>query len=133
MTRRIKRIIVAAVGLAAVVACTGLAYAAMYQADTSAQLRASGQAGELASGYLGVVGSAPASIRAQVDAINIKRRAYYTDLAAKRGVKIEEVGATMACDLFANAVQPGQYYRLSGGQWRKREGSAPVQRPVYCG
>src|SRR3546814_9604400 len=86
----------------------------MLQGDSaSASLRATGKVGEQADGYLGVVGSADGSLRAQVDAVNIKRRAYYTDLAAKRNAKIEEVAAATGCQLLSSKVQPGQYYRRS--------------------
>ena len=129
MSRRMKLILAAGIGLAAVLGTT-TAYAMMQ--DASAQLRASGQVGEQADGYLGLVGSASADIRAQVDAVNIKRRAYYTDLAAKRGAKIEEVAATTACELFRSKVAPGQYYRLPDGVWRQRD-SAPIPLPSYCG
>ncbi len=131
MNRQMKLILAAGIGLAAVVGGTGVAYA-MLQADASASLRASGKVGEQADGYLGVVGSADASLRAQVDAVNIKRRAYYTDLAGKRGAKIEEVAATTACELFRTKVEPGQFYRGTDGQWRQR-GSGPVPLPAYCG
>jgi uncharacterized protein YdbL (DUF1318 family) len=104
-----------------------------FQQDNSAQLRATGKVGEQADGYLGIVGTATGDLRAQVDAVNIKRRAFYTDLAAKRGAKIEEVAATTACEILATRVQPGQYYRLPGGGWQQRQGSAPVPRPSYCG
>jgi uncharacterized protein YdbL (DUF1318 family) len=132
MNRRTRLILAAGIGLAAVVGGSGIALA-MVQADNSAQLRASGEAGEQADGYLGVVGSASAALRAQVDAVNIKRRAYYTDLAAKRGAKIEEVAATTACELFRSKVGPGQYYRLPDGVWRQRDGSTPIPLPGYCG
>ena len=130
MSRRMKLILAAGIGLAAVLGTT-TAYAMLQ--DASAQLRASGQVGEQADGYLGLVGSAPADIRAQVDSVNIKRRAYYTDLAAKRGAKIEEVAATTACELFRTKVAPGQYYRLPDGVWRQRDGSTPIPLPSYCG
>jgi hypothetical protein len=129
MSRHMKLILAAGIGLGAVLGTT-TAYAMLQ--DASAQLRASGQVGEQADGYLGVVGSAPAAVRAQVDAVNIKRRAYYTDLAAKRGAKIEEVAATTACELFRTKVAPGQYYRLPDGVWRQRD-SAPIPLPAYCG
>jgi hypothetical protein len=132
MNRQMKLILAAGIGLAAVVGGTGVAYA-MLQADASAALRASGKVGEQADGYLGVVGSADASLRAQVDAVNIKRRAYYTELAGKRGAKIEEVAAATACEILASRVGPGQYFRLSDGVWRQREGNTPVPRPSYCG
>jgi hypothetical protein len=131
MNRRTKLMIAAALGAALMVG--GARVASAMQADASASLRASGQAGEQADGYLGIVGSPSASLRAQVDAVNIKRRAYYTDLAAKRGAKIEEVGATTACELFRTKVGPGQYFRLPDGVWRQRDGSTPIPLPGYCG
>jgi uncharacterized protein len=131
MNRRTKLILAAVIGVAAAVGGAGAAYA--LQADASAQLRASGEAGEQADGYLGIVGSGSAALRAQVDAVNIKRRAYYTELAASRGAKIEEVAATTACELFRSKVGPGQYYRLPDGVWRQRDGSTPIPLPSYCG
>ena len=130
MNRRTKLILAAALGGALLVGGAGAAFA--FQ-DASAELRASGQAGEQADGYLGIVGNAPAALRAQVDAVNIKRRAYYTDLAAKRGAKIEEVAATTACELFRTKVGAGQYYRLPDGVWRQRDGATPIPLPGYCG
>jgi uncharacterized protein YdbL (DUF1318 family) len=131
MNRRLKLILAAGLAVAAVTAGAGVAYA--MQGDAAAELRASGQAGEQADGYLGVVGSASAALRSQVDAVNIKRRAYYTDLAAKRGAKIEEVAATTACELFRTKVGAGQYYRLPDGVWRQRDGATPIPLPGYCG
>ena len=129
MNRRLKLILAAGIAIAAVAGGTGVAYA--WFQDASAQLRSTGKVGEQADGYLGVVGSADASLRAQVDAINIQRRAYYTDLAGKRGAKIEEVAATTACELFRTKVGPGQYYRGTDGVWRQREGQ--IALPSYCG
>jgi hypothetical protein len=131
MNRHLKLAFAAGIAVAAVAGGATAAYA-MFQ-DASASLRASGQAGEQADGYLGIVGSPSADLRAQVDGVNIKRRAYYTDLAARRGAKIEEVAATTACELFRTKVAPGQYYRGTDGAWHKREGSAPVPLPSYCG
>lgn len=131
MTRRLNWALSLGIAMAAIGGGAGTAHA-MFQ-DASAQLRASGAAGERYDGYLGVVGDASASVRAEVDAINIKRRAFYTDLAAKRGAKIEEVGATTACQIFATKIQPGQYYMLTDGVWRQRDGNTPVPRPTYCG
>ena len=123
--------------LALAAALLGAAPAPAFQADVSADvaasLRATGQVGERFDGYLGLVGNAPASVRAEMDAVNIKRRAFYTDLAAKRGAKLEEVAATAACRILATRVQPGQYYQLQDGVWRQRDGDTPVARPTYCG
>jgi uncharacterized protein len=132
MSRRLKIILAAGIGLAAVMGGTGVAYAMMQGDSASAELRATGKVGEQADGYLGIVGSADAGLRAQVDAINIKRRAYYTDLAAKRNAKIEEVAAATACQLFSSKVQPGQYYRLPDGVWRQREAGQSIPLPGYC-
>jgi uncharacterized protein len=130
MNRRTKTIIAAGLAAAAFVGGTGVAFA-MFQ-DAAASLRASGQVGEQADGYLGVVGSVPAAVRAQVDSINIQRRAYYTDLAARRGAKIEEVAATTGCELLRTKVAVGQFYRGTDGAWKKREPGA-VPLPAYCG
>lgn len=132
MNRRSKLILAASLGLAVAVGGGSVAYA-MMQADASAELRATGQVGEQADGYLGIVGSVSADLRKKVDAVNIKRRAFYTELAAKRGAKIEEVAATTACEIFATRILPGQYYRLPDGVWRQRDGNTPVPRPTYCG
>lgn len=130
MNRRMKLMIAAGLAVATL---AGTAAYAFVQSDASAELRASGVIGEQADGYLGVAGSAPSELRARMDAVNIQRRAYYTDLAARRGATIEEVAATTACQLFRTKVAPGQYYRLPDGIWRRRNGSEPVPLPAYCG
>jgi uncharacterized protein YdbL (DUF1318 family) len=129
MIRPMKLLIAAGLGLAMLAG--GTAYA--MQADAAGQLRASGQVGEQADGYLGLVGQAPANVRAQMEQINIQRRAAYTQLASNRGATIEEVAAATACQLFANRVGANQYYRLTDGVWRRRNGSEPVPRPSHCG
>ena len=131
MNRRLKLIVAAGIAVFAVAGGATAAYA-MLQADAAAELRATGQVGEQADGYLGIVGSPSAALRSQVDSVNIKRRAYYTDLAAKRGAKIEEVAATTACELFRTKVGVGQFYRGTDGAWHKREAGA-IPLPSYCG
>ena len=130
MNRRMKLMVAAGLAVAAL---AGTAAFAFVQNDASAELRASGVVGEQADGYLGLAGSASADIRARMDSVNIQRRAYYTDLAARRGATIEEVAATTACVLFRTKVGPGQYYRLPDGVWRRRNGNEPVPRPSHCG
>ena len=129
MSRRTKLLIAALVGIALVAGTSAYAM----QADAAGQLRASGLVGEQSDGYLGLVGSAPAAIRAQMEQVNIQRRAAYTQLAANRGATIEEVAAATACQLFAGRIGPGQYYRLPDGVWRQRNGNEPVPRPSHCG
>ena len=130
MSRRLKLLV--ALGLGVAVAASGTAYAYVMQ-DAAAELRATGLVGEQADGYMGLVGSASADVRARVDQINIQRRARYTELASQRGATIEEVAAATACQIFAGRVGPGQYYRLPDGVWRRRNGSEPVPRPSHCG
>ncbi len=111
----------------------GMATAANAQADPVVeQARAQGVVGEQADGYLGFAKSPSADVKARVDAVNIKRRAFYTDLAGKRGVTVQEVAAATGCELFQTRVAPGEAYRSEGGQWQTRSGNAPVQRPSYC-
>jgi uncharacterized protein YdbL (DUF1318 family) len=127
-----KKLIMAAALATAIGGGAGIAHA-MLQDSASAELRATGQVGEQADGYLGIVRDTSGEIRSKVNAVNIKRRAYYTEIAQKRNAKIEEVGAATACEIFASRIQPGQFYRLSDGVWRQREAGETVQRPPYCG
>lgn len=129
MNRAMKILVAAALGLAAAAGTAAFAF----QGDASAELRATGLVGEQADGYLGLVGSAPAEIRARMDSVNIQRRAFYTDRAAARGATIEEFAASTACEIFARRVLPGQYYRLPDGVWRRRNGNEPVPLPAHCG
>jgi hypothetical protein len=129
MTRATKLLIAAALGAAMVAGTAAWAF----QGDESAELRATGLVGEQADGYLGLVGSAPADVRARMDSVNIQRRAFYTQRASARGATIEEFAASTACEIFARRVQPGQYYRLPDGVWRRRNGSEPVPLPAHCG
>ncbi len=130
MNRRKTLLIAAGLGVAALASSAAFA---LVQGDAAGQLRASGVVGEQADGYLGLVGSASADVRAQMDSVNIQRRARYTELATQRGATIEEVAAATACQLFASRVGPGQYYRLPDGVWRQRNGNEPVPRPSHCG
>ena len=95
--------------------------------------RAKGQVGEQADGYLGFVVPAAGDLKARVDQINIKRRAFYPDLAAKRGVTVNEVGAATGCELLQNRVAPGEYYRDENGSWKQRQGNTAIKLPSYCG
>ena len=117
----------AAAGLAALMAA-----APAYALQDLAQLRASGQAAEKADGYLAAVGSASAQVRAQVDAINIQRRAAYTQLATQRGATIEEAAAATACQIFRGRIEPGTRYVLEDGVVRTRNASEPVPLPAHC-
>lgn len=103
--------------------------AAHAQADAALdQARAQGVVGEQADGYLGIAKGGSADIKSRIDAINIKRRAAYTDLAAKRGATVQEVAAATACELLQSRVPAGGMWRDEAGAWR----SPPVKKPSFC-
>lgn len=93
--------------------------------------RRSGQVGERYDGYLGLVAAnASTQLRRDVAAINIRRRALYSDLAARRGVSPQEVGITTACALLRR-LAVGEYYLPGQGGWQRVvAGRSPV--PSYC-
>ena len=93
--------------------------------------RRAGLVGERYDGYLGLASAnVSAELRRQVGAINIRRRALYSDLAAKKGVSPEEVGITAACSLLRRVVV-GEYYLLAQGGWRRLvTGQSAI--PSYC-
>jgi uncharacterized protein len=117
-----------------IIAATLLALSTAASAQTGpvATAVAAGQVGEQADGYLGVRGTASAAIRAEVQAINIKRREAYTALAGQRGVTVRDVAAAVGCTTLKTRVAAGQAYMLPDGIWRVREGSTPIDLPDYC-
>ena len=92
---------------------------------------ASGAVGERFDGYLGYVTAVSPALRRQVDAINIRRRTLYSNLAARRGVSPQDVGVTAACELLRR-VDVGQAYMLGDGQWRRRAAGQAAPVPDYC-
>ena len=115
----------------AVTIALGAASVAMAQTDPAVETaRAAGQVGEQSDGYLGFPQPPSAALKAAVDAVNIKRRAVYTDLAAKRNVTIQEVAGATACELLTSRVGPGQMYRTVAGTWKSNNGS--VEKPSFC-
>jgi hypothetical protein len=93
--------------------------------------RAAGVAGERYDGYMGFVGPASEQLRSQVSAINIRRRALYSNLAASRGASPQDVGITAGCQLLAR-VEVGQAYMLGDGVWRRRAAGQAAPVPDYC-
>ena len=90
-----------------------------------------GTVGEQADGYLGIAGSVSDAVRQEVESINIKRRAAYTDLAGKRGVTVQDVAAATGCQTLSSRVKPGQVYRIGAGAWQTK-GAGPIALPGYC-
>lgn len=129
MTRNVKIAALIATGLT----LAGMAtYAAAQSASLISVALAEGQVGEQADGYLGIRGASTAALRAEVDAINIKRRAAYTALAEQRGVTIKDVAAATGCETLAKRVQPGRAYMLPDGVWRVRKPDETIALPGYC-
>lgn len=99
--------------------------------DALVAARGQGLVGERYDGYLGVVGTISPALRAQVAAVNIKRRALFSDLAGRRGVTAQDVGVAAACALLGR-VAIGEAYVLADGQWRHRDAGQAAPRPDYC-
>lgn len=113
----------------ALLATAGIASA---QGSGLAAAIAAGQVGEQADGFLGVRGSVSDGVRAELESINIKRRAAYTDLAGQRGVTVKDVAAAVGCTTLKTRVGVGQAYQLRDGVWRVRQGATPIPLPDYC-
>jgi uncharacterized protein YdbL (DUF1318 family) len=129
MTRKIFLI---AAG-AAVALATGFAMTAPARAQTGAVAgaMAAGTVGEQADGYLGIAGTVGADVRSEVESINIKRRAAYTQLASQRGVTVQDVAAATGCQTLSSRVKAGQAYRIGAGAWQTK-GAGAIALPAYC-
>ena len=92
--------------------------------------RESGQVGEKADGYLGIVGNATPALRRMVDDINIRRRAVYAERARSEGATLEEYAFTAGC-LAISRTSTGEMYQAPNGSWTKRAGGA-AQRDPRC-
>lgn len=91
------------------------------RADAFDDARAAGLVGERADGYAAVVDpSAPASVKKLVDDINRQRRAAYQQIAAEKGVPIEQIGAITAEKIIREILQPGMYYMDATGSWQQK-------------
>jgi hypothetical protein len=125
MTKKGK-IILGAVGLALI----GLAGGAWAQGGGVSAAVAAGQVGERADGYMGIRGAVSDAVKAEVEQINIKRRALYTSRAQERGVAVEAIAAATACQAMQR-VGVGQAYNL-GGAWTVRGAGDPAPKPANC-
>ncbi len=100
-------------------------------ASAVARARAAGQIGERFDGFLGIAVDGGPLLRHQVQAINIRRRSLYSQFAASRGVTLQEVGITAACQLLGT-VGVGERYVLSDNVWRVRGPGQGAPVPDYC-
>ena len=102
---------------------------AMAQRDPAYEAaRKAGQVGEKMDGYLGIVGSQPASIQAMVSDLNIKRRANYAERAQAQRATLQEYAFTQGCILILRTV-PGEKYQAPDGSWQTRGDGAPQRDP----
>jgi uncharacterized protein YdbL (DUF1318 family) len=70
-------------------------------------------------------------VKSAVDAINIKRRAIYTDIAAKQKATVQEVATARGCEQLATRVKSGEAYSINGS-WAVK-GAGPIALPAVCG
>lgn len=126
-----RKAIFAAAAIGMAFASLAVSGAAQAQGGALSQALAAGSVGEQADGYMGIAAAVGGDVRAEVDALNIKRRALYTDLAAKRGVTVSDAAAATGCQTLASRVKPGQVYRIGSGPWQTK-GAAPIKLPDYC-
>jgi uncharacterized protein len=129
MTRNLKLLSALGAGLVLVAGAATVVYAQAASLVSAAM--ADGSVGEQADGYLGFRTTPSSALRAEVDAINIKRREAYTKLAAQRGVTVKDVAATVGCETLTGRVAQGRAYLLPDGVWRVKA-AAPITLPGYC-
>ena len=116
---------------AALLAVAALATAQMSAGQAVAEAKANGLVGERYDGYVGLVRDIGPQLRHQIQAINIRRRSLYSQLATSRGVTLQEVGITAACQLLGT-VGVGEYYAFADGTWRLRGRGQTAPVPDYC-
>lgn len=123
---------VAALVCAAIAAVAAWSPVAAQGSAELAAARSTGAVGERFDGYMGMAAAVSRSVQQQVGAINIRRRALYTDLAQRRGVTPQVAGIATGCQLLAR-IEVGEAYMLNDGAWRRRAPGQPAPRPAYCG
>ena len=101
------------------------------QTSAVAQAIAAGEAGERYDGYLGPVSAPSPELKRQLDAINLRRRNLYIELAQRRNVTAQVVGLATACQLFSQ-LGTGEAYLLEDAIWRRRGPGQAAPVPRYC-
>lgn len=125
---RIARITLAASAWLALVIAAPVS--AQMDAEIEAALNA-GAVGEQADGYLGFVKAPSVGVKAKVDAINIKRREGYTQVAQTKNVPIEAFAVSIGCKTLGS-LRPGRAYSIARGVWAIKT-AAPITLPNQCG
>lgn len=123
----IRRMVLAAAGSALAFGALATAPAHAQQRDPAyAAARSDGRVGEKMDGYLGIVGSSDAQLRALVDDINIRRRAVYAERAQAASATLEEYAFTAGCLAIAR-TERGERYQAPDGSWQTRGAGAPLR------
>lgn len=92
--------------------------------------RSQGLIGEKPDGYLGFVTSPSPAIKAMVEDINIKRKAFYIKNAAENNATPQDFAFTTGCKAIAR-TSVGEKYQSPTGQWLTRTSAAP-ERDARC-
>ena len=127
MTSIVRLAFAAAAGLALL---TAVPASAQMDAEVEAAMTA-GVVGEQADGYLGFVSAPSPAVKAKVDAINIKRREGYTQVAQAKNVPIEAFAVSIGCKTLGS-LKAGRAYSVARGVWAVKTG-APIALPSQCG
>ncbi len=90
----------------------------------------SGAVGEQADGYMGFVRPPSPELRREVEAINIKRREGYTQVAQAKNVPIEAFATSIGCKTLSG-LRNGRAYSVAPGVWATKNGS--IMLPAVCG
>lgn len=117
--------------VAALLAIGAVAPAIAQSSPAIRAAKAAGQVGERYDGFLGAPAAIPAPVRREVEAVNIRRRAHFSNLAAAKGVSPQDVGVTAGC-LTLRSVQVGEAYLLADNVWRRRAAGQSPPVPEYC-
>ncbi len=121
-----------AIALAGIALALGGVSAVQAQMDAEVEAAmASGTVGEQYDGYLGFARPPEGSVKAKVDAINIKRREAYTKVAQSKNVPIEAFAASIGCNTLGS-LKTGRAYSVVKGVWAVK-GAAPIALPSQCG
>ena len=102
--------------MAVAMACAAPAMAA----DSLEDARAAGLVGERPDGLVAPVSSnVPADVMSLIQSVNAKRMEKYQQIAAEKGVPVEQVGAITGEKIIAK-LKPGWYYMDASGNWVKK-------------
>lgn len=130
MMRDGKRLV--RIGVALALAASSAAGWAQAEDAAVAAAKKAGTVGEQSDGYLGFAKPPSADLKAAVNAVNIKRRQIYTDIAGQGKGSVEAVATARGCEQLARRVGPGEAYRIGNGAWQVR-GSGAIALPPICG